>query len=99
MSVVLVFLLVALTVGAVAAVCNGIFAPRLKAGRVSRGRASAVTLLALLIAPAVAAILATGLTATRVTAVYGPTLYFYGGYSVGLVCFIVLNRRFRQLSG
>ena len=105
MVMLLVFAIVALSVVAVAAVCHAIFAPRLRAGGASYGRASAVTLLALLITPAVAAIAAVAVLAPPSPAAagtpvgYGITMYFYAGYAVGLVCFLVLNRRFRRISG
>ena len=73
--------------------------PRLKDGRASHGKAWAASLLALLISPTVAALIVLTVAAGATPAVYGATMYFYVGYAVGLVCFIVLNRRFRRLGG
>lgn len=96
MNVIVTFLLIGLAVLGVAAVCNALLVPRVRSGETSRGRASVVTLLSLLVAPP----LATALILTVFEAPMMPIMiYFYGGYSVGLVCFIVLNRRFRDLDG
>lgn len=94
MNVVVVFLLIGLAVVAVAAVCNALLSPRVRDGETSRGRASAITLVALLVTPALA-------TSVILAAFDVPAmplmLYFHAGYAVGLVCFIVLNRRYRDL--
>jgi hypothetical protein len=94
MNVMVTFLLIGLAVVAVAAICNAVLVPRVRAGETSRGRASVTTLLALLVTPP----LATMLVLTVFEAPMMPLMiYFYGGYAVGLVCFIVLNRRYRDL--
>lgn len=97
MLALLAYLGVAVAVVAVAWVCNLVLEPRLSSGRISHGQASAVTLLALLIAPTLAASIATAALVSGGATVYGAALYFYAGYAVGLVCFIVLNRRFRRI--
>ncbi len=94
----LVYLLVAVAVMVAAAVCYAVFARRLRSGAVSHGQAAAVSLLTLLITPGGAAILGLALARVWYPAVYASSLYFYGGYALGLVCFIVLNRRFRRLT-
>jgi hypothetical protein len=94
MNVIVTFALIGLAVVAVAAICNAVLAPRVRAGETSRGRASVITLVALLVTPT----LATTLILTLFEAPMMPLMvYFYGGYAVGLVCFIVLNRRYRDL--
>jgi hypothetical protein len=94
MNAVVILLLIGLVVVAVAAVCNAMLVPRVRSGETTRGRASVVTLVALLIAPA----LATPVILTVFEAPVMPLMvYFYAGYAVGLVCFIVLNRRYRDL--
>lgn len=97
MAVLVSYLGVAGAVVAVAVICNAVFAPRLGSGQSARGTASVITLLALLVTPAVAATIAVTAAARTGTFPYGGPLYFYAGYAVGLVCFIVLNRRFRRL--
>jgi MFS family permease len=94
MNVIVIFLLIGLVIVAVAALCNALLSPRVRSGDTSRGRASAITLVALLVTPAFATLLI--LVAFEVPAV-PLTVYFYGGYAVGLVCFIVLNRRYRDM--
>jgi hypothetical protein len=93
-----IFLVIAALVVAVAVVCNAVLAPRVRSGQTTHGQASAASLAALLIAPAVAATLVVAVAGGPVPAPYGLSLFFYGGYAVGLVCFIVLNRRFRGLA-
>jgi hypothetical protein len=94
MNAFVIFLLIGLAVVAVAAVCDTVLVPRVRAGATTHGRASIITLLALLITPA----LATSLILTAFEAPMLPLMaYLYGGYAVGLACFIVLNRRYRDL--
>ena len=94
MSVYVPFILISLAVVAVAAICNAVLVPRLRAGEMSHGRAAAFTLAALLITPPVATMLILALLEAPVVPL---TIYFYSGYAVGLACFIVLNRRYRDL--
>lgn len=94
MSVYVPFILISLAVVGIAAVCNAVLVPRVRAGETSRGRASALTLAALLISPAVGTMLILALLEAPMVPL---TVYFYSGYAVGLVCFIVLNRRYRDL--
>lgn len=98
MPTVVVFGMIALAVLAAAAVLSVIFSPRLAAGTASPGQASAVTLIALLITPTIAALLALTLARHEAPVIHGATLYFYAGYAVGLACFIALNRRYRRIS-
>ena len=87
---------VGVTVAVLAAawICHGLFVPRLQSGSTSRGTASVITLAALLVTPTVAAGVAAAVAAG--SSVAGAPLYFYLGYAVGLVCFIVLNRNYRR---
>jgi MFS family permease len=94
MNVIVVFLLIGLAVVAVAAICNALLTPRVRTGETSRGRASAITLFALLITPALATTLILALFEVPAMPLM---VYFYGGYAVGLACFIVLNRRYRDM--
>jgi hypothetical protein len=94
MNVVVIFLLIGLAVVAVAAVCNAVLVPRVQSGDTTRGRASIVTLVALLVTPTLATAV---ILAVFEAPVMPLTVYFYAGYAVGLVCFIVLNRRYRDL--
>lgn len=101
LTAIVVVLAFAGIVGAVvgaALVCNARFASRVRRGAVGRGEAAAVTLITLLTVPAVAAIGASAAVAALSDAPFSAMLFFYGGYAVGLVCFIVLNRRFRGLA-
>ena len=85
---------VTVAVLAAAWICHALLVPRLESGRVSRGSASLITLAVLLLTPTVAAAVAAAVAAGR--GVVGAPLFFYLGYAVGLVCFIVLNRRYRR---
>lgn len=92
-----IILVISLVQVLVAAACNALLTPRIRGGRLARGRASIIALAALLISPALAALTVPLVVPAGQTAVYGIGLYFYAGYAVGLACFIVLNRRFRDL--
>ncbi|HEX7035492.1 MAG TPA: hypothetical protein VF210_06945 [Pseudomonadales bacterium] len=87
---------VGVTVAVLAAawICHALFVPRLRAGRASSGIASLITLAVLLVTPTVAAAVAAAVAVDR--GVVGAPLFFYLGYAVGLVCFIVLNRKYRR---
>lgn len=97
MILILGYLGVTAAVLAAAWVCHSMFVPRLVSGRASRGMASVVTLAVLLVTPTVAATVAAAVAAGE--GVPGGPLFFYLGYAVGLVCFIVLNRKYRGLGG
>jgi hypothetical protein len=98
MVVALAFAGIVIAVVGAALVCHLRFSSRVRRGAVSRGDASAVTLITLLTVPAVAAVGASAAVAALSDAAFSAMLFFYGGYAVGLVCFIVLNRRFRNLA-
>jgi len=98
MVVALAFAGIVVAVVGAAVVCNARFAARVRRGAVSRGEAATVTLIVLLTVPAVAAVGASAALAALSDAPFSAMLFFYGGYAVGLVCFIVLNRRFRDLA-
>jgi hypothetical protein len=88
---------IAAAVGAAALACNAYFAKALREARSTRGRASAITLISLLVTPTLAAVVASMILA-RLDALFMGMPLFYFGYAVGLVCFIVLNRRYRRLT-